>query len=500
MSTPHATNTDAPGIRLHRSLTIVEYFAFGFGSMVGVGWLVLIDDWLARGGPLGAMLGFLAAGLLLLPVAYTYGRLVRTIQDAGAEIAYTEGVFAPGIGFAAGWTMVLAYAIVCPWEAVAIGNLLARVFPALNTHPLYIVAGKTIFAPRVALGLLLTGLITGVNLRGIRPSGVFQDATTFGLLAVFAVFAALGLGRGSAANLQPLFARPGAAGAWLSVLLMLQIVPYFMTGFESIAKGSEEARADFDPRDFSRAMYAAVGVGAFFYIAIIGVVSFVFPWRELVSNHLGTEVAFERAFGSRTIAQVIVFAAFLSLLKVFNGNFVAATRLLFGIGKRGLVHPSLARVHPAHGTPVNAILLVSAVTVAASLLGDAVLVPIAEVGSLAASVGWLSASLAYLARERRPKVRRSEVRESEVRRSAGGAGATRDTGRRRSLWPAWLAVAVSLAIILMKLLPPVPGSFTGNEWAALVLWSALGFGFWLARKRSRDQDVGGHRGSPLQSR
>jgi amino acid transporter len=179
---------------------------------------------------------------------------------------------------------------------------------------------------------------------------------------------------------------------------------------------------------------------------------------------------------------------------------VAATRLLFGIGKRGLVHPSLARVHPAHGTPVNAILLVSAVTVAASLLGDAVLVPIAEVGSLAASVGWLSASLAYLARERRPKVRRSDIRESEVRRSAGGAGSTPDTGRRRSLWLAWLAVAVSLAIILMKLLPPVPGSFTGNEWAALALWSALGFGFWLARKRSWDQDAGGHRGSPLQSR
>jgi amino acid transporter len=485
MATSHAGNSGSSGLRLHRSLSIVEYFAFGFGSMVGVGWLVLIDDWLSRGGPLGAMLGFLVAGLLLLPVAYTYGRLVRSIQDAGAEIAYTEGVFPPAIGFAAGWTMVLAYAIVCPWEAVAIGNLLARVFPALNTYPLYEVAGKTIFAPRVALGLLLTALITVVNLRGIRPSGVFQDATTFGLLAVFAVFAALGFTRGSADNLQPLFARPGTAGAWLSILLMLQIVPYFMTGFESVAKGSEEARAGFDPRGFSRAMYGAVVAGALFYITVIGVVSFVFPWRQLVANHLGTEMAFERAFGSRTIAQMIVFAAFLSLLKVFNGNFVAATRLLFGIGKRGLVHPSLARLHPTHGTPVVAILLVSAVTVVASLLGDAALVPITEVGSLAAGVGWLSAALAFLARDRRPK---SDVRSPT---SEGGASEgptshgrrTPDTGRRTSAWPAWLAAAVSLAIILMKVLPPVPGSFTGNEWAALGLWSALGCGFWLARRR-----------------
>ncbi len=78
---------------LSRSLSAVEYFTFGFGSMVGVGWVVLIDDWLARGGPGGAMLGFAAGGLLLLPVARTYGRLVREIPDAGAEIAYAEGVF-----------------------------------------------------------------------------------------------------------------------------------------------------------------------------------------------------------------------------------------------------------------------------------------------------------------------------------------------------------------------------------------------------------------------
>jgi amino acid transporter len=448
----------SPGLRLHRSLSIVEYFAFGFGSMVGVGWLVLIDDWLSRGGPLGAMLGFLAGGLLLLPVARTYGRLVSRIQDAGAEIAYTEGVFPPGVGFAAGWTMVLAYAIVCPWEAVAIGNLLARVFPQLNTWPLYAVAGKTIFAPRVALGLLLTALITVVNLRGIRPSGVFQDVTTFGLLAIFAVFASLGFARGSGANMQPLFARPGTGGAWLSVLLMLQVVPYFMTGFESVAKGSEEARPGFDTRGFSRAMIAAVLAGAFFYVTVIGAVSFVYPWRELTSSHIGTEAAFERAFGSRAIANLIVFAAFLSLLKVFNGNFVAATRLLFAIGRRGLVHPSLARLHPTHGTPVVAILLVSTVTVAASFLGDAALVPITEVGSLAAGVGWLSAALAYLLRRK----------------------ATGETGLPLA---ALLATAVSLAIILMKVWPSVPGSFSQAEWTAFLLWALMGLAFWLGKRR-----------------
>ena len=91
---------------LHKTLGLLEYFTFGFGSMVGVGWLVLMDDWLGRGGPGGAMLGFLLGGALLLPIARTYARLVRDVPDAGAEIAYTERVFPPFLSFATGWVMV----------------------------------------------------------------------------------------------------------------------------------------------------------------------------------------------------------------------------------------------------------------------------------------------------------------------------------------------------------------------------------------------------------
>src|SRR6266567_3441306 len=244
--------------KLRGGLSTVEYFTFGFGTMIGVGWVVLMDDWLSRGGPGGAIIGFLLGGLLLCPIAQTYGRLVQRIQDAGAEIAYTEGVFPPFVSFAAGWTMVLSYAIVCPWEAVATGNLLARVFPALNSYQLYAIGGSPIYAPRLGVGLALTVLVAGVNYRGIKPSGIFQDVMTFGLLATFAIFTLLGFARGSAANMQPLFPRAGSGGVFLSIFLVLQIVPYFMTGFESVTKGSEEAREGFDPRNFTKAIYAAL--------------------------------------------------------------------------------------------------------------------------------------------------------------------------------------------------------------------------------------------------
>ena len=238
-----------------------------------------------------------------------------------------------------------------------------------------------------------------------------------------------------------------------------------MTGFESVAKGSEEAKAGFDPRNFTRAIYAALVAGFLFYVLIITVVTYVYPWQEIVSGHVRTEVAFERTFGSHTIAQLILFGAFLSLLKIFNGNFVASTRMLYAIGRRNLVHPSLGRVHASHGTPVVAIVLMAALTAGAAMFGDAILVPVTEVGSLAVGVGWLSACAAYLLRRRRD----GRFDESPVM--------------------AWLGAAVSITIVLMKAVPSVPGSFTRAEWTAFTVWSAFGLIFWLLRPTAVHEDT-----------
>jgi amino acid transporter len=459
-----ATETRGQRERLHGSLSTIEYFTFGFGTMIGVGWLVLMDDWLTRGGPAGGILGYLFGGLLLFPIAHTYGRLVQRIQDAGAEIAYTERVMPPAVSFAAGWTMVLSYAIVCPWEAVATGNLLARVFPSLNSVQLYVIDGSPIYAPRLAVGIALTLVIAIVNYRGIKPSGVFQDVMTFGLLAAFAIFTVLGFARGSAQNMQPLFAPDRSP--WLGIFLVLQIVPYFMTGFESVAKGSEEARAGFDPRNFTKAIYAALIAGFLFYVIIIAAVTYVYPWQEIVSGHVRTEVAFERTFGSHAIAQLILFGAFLSLLKIFNGNFVAATRMLYALGRRNLVHPALGTIHGQFGTPTFAIGLMALLTIGAAMFGDAILVPITEVGSLAVGVGWLSACAAYLLRRRL----------SAAATSPPGDG-------DQSAWMAYAGALVAAAIVLMKIVPQVPGSFTRAEWTAFAAWSAAGVIFWLLRPK-----------------
>src|SRR3981081_1735847 len=170
---------------LARKLRVTDYFTLAFGTMVGVGCLILMDDWLGRSGPLGAILGFALGGVLLLPVGYVYGQWVQRLPDAAGEAAYTAQVFPPIVSYFTGWMMLLAYFIVCPWEAVAVGKLAAYIFPSLNSFELYRVAGHPVSLPRLLLGIALTLFLGLLNYRGIRLSASFQNWTTTAMLLLF---------------------------------------------------------------------------------------------------------------------------------------------------------------------------------------------------------------------------------------------------------------------------------------------------------------------------
>lgn len=427
---------------LARKLNSWNYFALGFGTMIGAGWVVVMDDWLGRGGPLGAMLGFSIGGMLLLPVSYIYGQWVARLPDAAGEAAYTAQVFPPFVSYLTGWIMLLAYFIVCPWEAVAVGKLAAYIFPQLDTWELYRVAGQPVFLPRLLLGLAVTAFLAWLNYRGIRSSAIFQNWATSAVLLVFFVLVFVSGHRGAPGNFSPYFSHV----PWLSVLLTLQIVPYFLTGFESVPKAAEESYPGFSPQDFFKAMVLSLLVGTGFYVLAVGAVAYIAPWPSLLGQRFATAIAFEHATNSAWLARLILGISLVALLQVFNGNFVASSRLLFAFGRRGTIPSMFAAVHAKYLTPTVAIAGVAVTTLVGLLLGDALLVPVTEVGSMAAAFGWLATCVSFYRVERGVRLRVIAA----------------------------IGVTVSLLLVLMKWIPGVPGHFTLAEWSALAVWLALG--------------------------
>jgi len=233
----------------------------------------------------------------------------------------------------------------------------------------------------------------------------------------------------------------------VSVLLTLQIVPYFVTGFESVPKVAEEAHPGFPPGDFFKAIAMALLVGAGFYVLVVGAVSYIAPWQGLLGKRFATAIAFEQGTRSAFLARLILAISLVGLLQVFNGNFVAATRLLFAYGRRNTISPVFAKVQPVYQTPTAAILAVSVATLTGLLLGDALLVPVTEVGSMAPAFGWLATCVSFYMVEKSARLRVISA----------------------------LGMAVSLLLVLMKVLPVFPGHFSLAEWGTLSIWLAIGF-------------------------
>jgi peptidoglycan/LPS O-acetylase OafA/YrhL len=90
------------------------------------------------------------------------------------------------------------------------------------------------------------------------------------------------------------------------------------------------------------------------------------------------------------------------------------------------------------------------------LLGDAILVPITEVGSVACAIGWSATCAAYISLGRKGSLS-TQLKPSALELLVAGFG-----------------LLVAIAMLLMKVVPAIPGHFTMYEWIALAVWIALG--------------------------
>ena len=263
-------------------MTLVEFFTFGLGRWSVWAGSSLIDDWLGRGGPGGAALGFLVGGILLLPIARTYGRWSPFSPTPGPR-SLTRSV----LPLAAAFRGRVDDALLRNRLSVGSGGRrqpLARIFPDLNTLPLYEVAGRTIFAPgwrsESDSPLSSRGSTTGgpasrrLPGRGdLRAPRLLRDLHRPRVRARHP------------ANLPPLFARP-ARRARGSPSCSCSGRAVLLTGFFRVGRqGVEAARRAFPgavrPRDHARRRVR--------FSVLYDYRSrrrWIFPWRELVAGRL----------------------------------------------------------------------------------------------------------------------------------------------------------------------------------------------------------------------
>ena len=448
---------------LEKSIPFPSYVALGLGIIVGVGWVVYSGQWLADGGPLGAVLAFAIGGLALLPIGMCYAEMTSALPLAGGELSFTYKAFGTLCAFLTAWLLALSYVSITPFETIAIGAMLEALLPWVATDPLYFVTiGEQ--RERVSLSTIVPGVLVGMlllwaNLHGARESARVQMAIVVSLLLCTVVFCAVALSRGEVSNLYPLIAlrdgaRPGFAGAASAVISVLVVVPFFMAGFDAIPQAAEESGKAMSPRQLGVAILVSILCGSTFYVLIILAVAMSMPWTESVHLPMTTSAVFEAAFGFTWAAKLVLVAAMLGLVSTLNGMYVAASRLLFSLGRSGMLPHWFAAVHPVNHTPRNALLFVGIVSLAGPFVGRIALSPIVSSSSFVFTMALAVTCLSAI----------------RLRTTA----ASLERPYRANVSVLYLGACVSLLLVLLMVLPMSPGRLGALELTVVLVWLAIG--------------------------
>ncbi|CAG7607337.1 APC family permease [Leucobacter soli] len=315
---------------------------------------------------------YVLAVIAMLFTAASYGAMVRRYPVAGSAYTYTQQSFGGTAGFLTGWVMLLDYLFIPMINFMLIGIYLNTQFPAI---PVWVFT-------LVALLLVLLFNVLGITL--VNKVNMAIIALSVILVIVFMVLAfKFALGGDMEVNLiEPFTFGEGGIGAVASGAAILALS---FLGFDAVSTLSEEAKR---PRkDIPRAILLSTLVGGFFFILVAwaGAIAYHPDWTALsdaeieaagvtVMNNIGGE-----AFTAFFVA-VYVVGAFGSGM---TGQ-VSVSRILYAMGRDGMLPKPLSRLHRRYGTPVVAACVVSFFALSALFLSLDVVAFMISFGALAA--------------------------------------------------------------------------------------------------------------------
>ena len=146
--------------------------------------------------------------------------------------------------------------------------------------------------------------------------------------------------------LQSLLGGSGDAFGIMGIFTAAGVIVFAFIGFDLIATVAEDAR---EPRrSVPRAMLAAIGIVTALYVAMATVLVGLRPYKELGTDAPVSDAL--QAVGTGWAADVINIGALLALTTVVLVVLIAQSRVLFAMGRDGLLPPVLSRVG-AESTP-----------------------------------------------------------------------------------------------------------------------------------------------------
>ena len=93
--------------REKRLLNKLDVFVLAFGAMIGWGWVVLSGTWIGTAGTLGAIIAFVAGGVLVTLIGLVYAELASAMPQMEGVLVFSKRALGRRAAFVCTWSVVL---------------------------------------------------------------------------------------------------------------------------------------------------------------------------------------------------------------------------------------------------------------------------------------------------------------------------------------------------------------------------------------------------------
>jgi amino acid transporter len=333
-------------------------------------------------------------------VGICYAELASAVPVSGSSYSYAYATLGEGVAMVVAACLLLEYGVSSAAVAVGWSQYLNELFDNLFG---FTIPDSLANAPEQdgvfnMPAVILIVLCTLLLIRGASESAKVNAVMVLIKIGVLVMFVVLGLQGWNSDNLSD-FTPFGLGG----ITSAAGIIFFSYIGLDAVSTAGEEVK---NPRrTMPLAIIIALVTVTTVYIAVAVVAVAAQPVAEFEDQEAGLAAILEQVTGSSTPATILAAGAVISIFSVTLVTIYGQTRILFAMGRDGMVPKLFHKLNPRTLTPVPATIIAAVVI---SLLAG--LLPInflAEMTSIGTLVAFLVVSIGVMVlRRTAPDLRR----------------------------------------------------------------------------------------------
>lgn len=367
---------------LKRGIGTFQLTMFGVGSTIGTGIFFVMSQAVPETGP-GVIVSFLLAGLAAGLAAVCYAELASAVPVSGSSYSYAYTTLGEVVAVAVAACLLLEYGVATAAVAVnwsgylnkLLSNVLGFQLPqALSAAPWDAQPGY-LNVPAVVLIVLCALLLV----RGASESAKVNAIMVMIKLGVLVVFGVVAFTAFDASHLRD-FAPFGVSGIGSAAGTIF----FSYIGLDAVSTAGDEVKNPQQtmPRALIGALLTVTGVYVFVALAALGTQ----PWQNFAGQQeAGLATILDNVTHGGWASTILAAGAVISIFSVTLVTMYGLTRILFAMGRDGLLPARFATVNARTMTPVNNTVIVAIV---ASAL--AAFIPLQKLADMV-SIGTLTA-------------------------------------------------------------------------------------------------------------